>query len=472
MKSNLSPGNPVLIVDDEAAVVQALSTQLRSNGIDNLIGCEDGRAVMRHLHSRDIEAVLLDLSMPHITGQELLQQIREEFPQIPVIIVTAANEVRTAVECMKAGAFDYMVKAIEENRLVSGVRRAIEIRELKREHGELRSRLLTGQLSDASAFSGIITRNDKMKSIFLYVEAVAGTPEPVLITGETGVGKDLIARAVHRASRRGGAFVAVNTAGREEDKLTDDLFGHVKGAYTGAEAAREGLIQQAAGGTLFLDEIGELSGGSQIKLLKILDTREYYPLGSDLPKRSDARIVLATNRDLERSMAEGLFRRDLYYRISTHRIHVPPLRDRREDLPMLLEHFTNQAALEYGRRQMRIPAQLVGRLAGYPFPGNIRELQKLVKNAVAVAKPSRGELPVQAFAGLSEAGGARGALPGAGCSESILQFGDILPTLQQARELLTREALSRSRDNICEAARLLGISHQALSKWLQRRKTG
>ena len=471
MKSNSSPGNPILIVDDEAAVVQALSTQLRSNGIDNLIGCEDGRAVMQHLRSRDIEAVLLDLSMPHITGRELLRQIREEFPQIPVIIVTAANEARTAVECMKAGAFDYMVKAIEENRLVSGVRRAIEIRELKREHGELRSRLLSGRLSDASAFSEIVTRNDKMKAIFLYVEAVAGTPEPVLITGETGVGKDLIARAVHRASRRGGQFVAVNTAGRDEDKLTDDLFGHVKGAYTGAESAREGLIQQAGGGTLFLDEIGELSCGSQIKLLKILDTGEYYPLGSDLPKRSDARIVVATNRDLERSMAEGLFRRDLYYRISTHRIHVPPLRDRTEDLPMLLEHFAKQAAQEYGKREMRIPAQLVARLAAYPFPGNIRELQKLVKNAVAVAEPSSRELPMKAFTALFEAG-AQGALPGAGSSEDILQFGDILPTLQQARELLTREALSRSRDNICKAARLLGISHQALSKWLQRRKTG
>jgi DNA-binding NtrC family response regulator len=466
MKSNPSPSNPILIVDDEAAVVQALSAQLRSNGIDNLIGCEDGGAVMNHLRGRDVEVVLLDLNMPQLSGQMLLQQIREEFPYIPVIIVTAANEVQTAVECMKAGAFDYMVKAIEENRLVSGVRRAIELRELRREYSELRSRFLTGELTNPSAFSRIITRDKKMKSIFLYVEAVAKTAEPVLITGETGVGKDLIAQAIHEVSGRSGEFIAVNAAGREEDKLSDDLFGHVKGAYTGADAPREGLIQRARGGTLFLDEVGDLSSNAQIKLLKILDTGEYYPLGSDLPKRSDARIVLATNRDLDTLIQEGVFRKDLYYRVSTHHIHVPPLRERIEDLPLLIEHFSREAAKEYGKNDLSVPAELLDRLSAHPFPGNIRELQKLVKNAVAVAEPTAGILPLQPIVEAT-----RQSVPpaGGGQLESCLQFGDILPTLEQARRLLTDEALSRSGDNISEAARLLGISHQALSKWLQRR---
>jgi DNA-binding NtrC family response regulator len=466
MKCNPSPSNPILIVDDEAAVVQALSAQLRSNGIDNLIGCQDGGKVMSHLRSRDVEVVLLDLNMPQLSGQLLLQQIRDEFPYVPVIIVTAANEVQTAVECMKGGAFDYMVKAIEENRLVSGVRRAIELRELKREYSELRSRFLTGELTNPSAFSRIITRNKKMKSIFLYVEAVAKTPEPVLITGETGVGKDLIARAIHEVSGRSGEFIAVNAAGREEDKLSDDLFGHVKGAYTGADTPREGLIQRARGGTLFLDEVGDLSGNAQIKLLKILDTGEYYPLGSDLPKRSDARIVLATNRDLGALMEEGVFRKDLYYRVSTHHIHVPPLRERVEDLPMLIEHFSREAVKEYGKNNLSIPAELLARLSVHPFPGNIRELQKLVKNAVAVAKPSAGILPAQPIIEAT-----RQTVPPAGGEQPdlCLHFGDILPTLEQARKLLTDEALSRSGDNISEAARLLGISHQALSKWLQRR---
>jgi DNA-binding NtrC family response regulator len=466
MKSNPSPANPILIVDDEAAVIQALSAQMRSNGIDNLIGCQDGGAVMNHLRSRDVEVVLLDLNMPQIPGQRLLQQIHEEFPYIPVIIVTAANEVQTAVECIKAGAFDYMVKAIEENRLVSGVRRAIELREWKREYSELRSRFLTGELTNQSAFSRIITRNKKMKSIFLYVEAVAKTSEPVLITGETGVGKDLIARSIHEVSGRSGEFIAVNAAGREEDKLSDDLFGHVKGAFTGADAPREGLIQRARGGTLFLDEIGELSGNAQIKLLKILDTGEFYPLGSDLPKRSDARIVLATNRDLVTLMEEGVFRKDLYYRVSTHHIHVPPLRERLEDLPLLIEHFSKEAIKEYGKNDLSVSAELLSRLSVHPFPGNIRELQKLVKNAVAVAEPSGGILPLQPIV---EATRQNAPPVGGGQPEAYLQFGDILPTLKQTRKLLIDEALSRSGGNISEAARLLGISHQALSKSLQRR---
>jgi DNA-binding NtrC family response regulator len=467
MNGNPYPVNPILVVDDEAAVVQALCAQLRSNGFDNLVGCRDGREVMEHLRNREMEAVLLDLNMPQMPGQRLLRQISEEHPYLPVIIVTAADEVQTAVECMKAGAFDYMVKAVEESRLVSGVRRAVEIRQLKRESSELRLRLLTGELTNPSAFSPIITRNRKMHSIFLYIEAVSKTAEPVLITGETGVGKDLIARSIHDISGRSGEFVSVNAAGPEEDKLSDDLFGHVKGAFTGADAPREGFIQRARGGTLFLDEIGDLGSGAQIKLLKILDTGEYYPLGSDLPKRSDARIVVATNRDLGSLMAQGVFRKDLYYRVSTHHIQVPPLRERTEDLPLLIEHFATEAAGTYGKRKFEIPAELVALLSAYPFPGNIRELQTLVKNAAAVADPAAGTLPTEPFLEAAR----QGAPPNAEQLASCLRFGDILPTLEQARQLLTDEAMSRSGDNISEAARLLGISHQALSKWLQRRKS-
>ena len=467
MKNIPFPTNPILIVDDEAAVIQALSSQLKSNRIDNLIGCQDSREVIKCLRGKDVEVVLLDLTMPHISGQQLLEQIHDKFPYIPVIVATAANEVQTAVECMKAGAFDYMVKAIEENRLVSGVRRAIDIRELKRECSELRSRFLADELSCPEAFSRIITCNRTMKSIFLYIEAVAKTGEPVLITGETGVGKDLIAQAIHDVSGRIGMFVEVNTAGREEDKLSDDLFGHVKGAYTGADNSRDGLIQRAKGGTLFLDEIGDLNNNSQIKLLKFLDTGEYYPLGSDLPKRSDARIVLATNRDLDKLMEENMFRKDLYYRVSTHPIHVPPLREKKEDLPLLLEHFAKEETKKLGKNKLHIPANLISRLSSYPFPGNIRELQKFVKNAIALAEPSAGSLPMQPFLEATRQSTAHVA---AHQLESLLQFSDILPTVEQARELLTDEAMGRTHSNISEAARLLGISHQALSKWLQRRE--
>lgn len=466
MKSNPSPPNPILIVDDEAAVVQALSDQLRANGIDNLIGCQDAGEVVNHLRRRDVEVVLLDLNMPQLSGQRLLQQIHEEFPYIPVIIVTAANEVQTAVECMRAGAFDYMVKAIEESRLVSGVRRAIEIRELKREYSELRSRFLTGKLSCPEAFSAIVTRSSKMKSIFLYIEAVAKTGGPVLITGETGAGKYLIARAIHQVSAREGEFVQINAAGRDEHTFSDDLFGHKRGAFTGADKDRDGFIHTAGGGTLFLDEIGDLSDNSQVKLLQFLDTGVYYPLGSDLPRKSDARIVLATNRNLKELMKKRSFRTDLYFRISTHEIAVPPLRERREDLPLLLEHFTKAQTKEMERNDLSVPAGLAGQISSYPFPGNIRELQKWVKNAVAVAKPSDTVLPVQPILEAMRQGD---PTTGDEQPEVGLRFGDILPTVEQATQLLRYEALARSGGNISEAARLIGISHQALSKWLKDR---
>jgi DNA-binding NtrC family response regulator len=469
MSSGRYPSRPILIVDDEPAVIQALSAQLKTNGIDNLIGCDDSRKVMELLHTNDVEIVLLDLAMPHISGKQLLDQVRTDYPYIPVIVVTAANEVQTAVECMRAGAFDYMVKAIEENRLVSGVRRAVEIRELKREHSDLRSRIMAGELSYPQAFSEIITKNSKMKSIFLYTEAVAKTGEPVLITGETGVGKNLIARAVHEISGAEGKSIQLNTAGQDDQTFSDTLFGHKRGAFTGADSDRDGFIHSAKGGTLFLDEIGDLSAGSQLKLLQLLDTGVYYPLGSDLPKRSDARIVLATNRNLQELMDKNQFRKDLYYRISTHEITIPPLRERMEDLPLLLEHFINKACEAYGKGDMFAAPELVSQLLHCRFPGNVRELEVHVKDAVAVADPAADTLVSlpRLLESAKSSTPIENAAPDAG---ALLQFGPVLPTIKQADDLLVDEALRRCGGTITRAARLLGISHQALSKRIQRRK--
>ncbi len=467
MKNNPFPLHPILIVDDEASVIESLSDVLQAAGINNLIACQDSREVMNRLQRSDIEAILLDLAMPHLSGQELLEQIHRDFPTIPVIIITAANEVQTAVECMKAGAFDFMVKAVDPNRLVNGVRLAIENRELKREYSELRSRFLKDELSHPEAFSQIITRNRKMKSIFLYIESVANTNEPVLVTGETGAGKELVARAIHDAGNKTGRFVEVNAAGLDDEMFSDTLYGHRKGAFTPAYESRSGLVQQSSGGTLFLDEIGDLSAHSQVKLLKLLDTGEYYPLGSDLPLRSDARFVLATNRDLEDLMAENKFRKDLYYRLSTHEIRVPPLRERREDLPLLLDYFAKQAAAEFSKKQYLVPAELVTRLSAYHFPGNIRELRKMIFDAVAVAEPSATSLPLDKFLESADRGTRRAA---AEQSASAIAFPEILPTIEQARQLLTEEALRRAEGNQSVAASLLGISHQALNKWLHRNK--
>ena len=324
MSDSVYPVFPIMLIDDEEQALKSFEMALRSASINNFVTCHDSRDVIPLLQSRDVEVMLLDLRMPHITGEELLPKIISDYPQIPVIVVTGANDVETAVTCMQTGAFDYIVKPAEKSRLVSATRRAIEIRELQRENQILKTHMMSNKLDRPEAFSEIVTNSSKMRSIFQYIEAIASSPRPVLVTGDTGVGKELIARAVHRLSGRDGDFVPVNVAGLDDNVFADTLFGHKKGAYTDAREARAGLIEKAGGGTLFLDEIGDLSTASQIKLLRLLQEGEYFPLGSDMAKRSTARVVVATNRDLDDMQSAGRFRKDLYYRLCNHHIEIPP----------------------------------------------------------------------------------------------------------------------------------------------------
>jgi DNA-binding NtrC family response regulator len=413
--------------------------------------------------------MLLDLRMPHITGEELLPKVISDFPEVPVIIVTGANDVETAVKCMKQGAFDYIVKPAEKSRLVASTRRAVEIRELQRENQLLKTHVLSNKLNTPEAFSEIITISRGMQSIFQYVEAIAVSPRPVLITGETGVGKELIARSVHRLSNRKGTFVPVNVAGLDDNVFADTLFGHKKGAFTDAREARSGLVEQAAGGTLFLDEIGDLNTTSQVKLLRLLQEGEYFPLGSDLARRSDARIVVATNQDLDALQSSAKFRKDLYYRLCDHHIQIPPLRDRREDLPVLAEHFLEKASKTLKRKKPTPPEELVTLLSTYHFPGNIRELESMIFNAVSSHKS--GKLSLEIFkAHISKKPSATEKdmqkLPS---SESLMiTFSEELPTLKQAEQLVIDEAMKRSNGNQSIAALSLGISRQALNKRLQK----
>lgn len=456
--------NPVLIVDDEESVITSLTTILKSHGITNVIGCMDSREVLSMLKTQDIELILLDLTMPHISGNELLSEVRDWYPHIPVIIVTGTNEVKSAVDCMKMGAFDYMVKAVEETRLVSGVRRAIELRKMKREYLDLKERLIDRNLSHPHAFSLIITQNKRMHAIFLLVESIAKTTEPVLIIGETGVGKNLIAKAIHETSGREGPFIEINVAGFDDTMFADNLFGHRKGAFTGAVEPRDGLVSRAHGGTLFLDEIGDLTIPSQVKLLRLLDTREYYPLGSDFAKHTDSRIVVATNRDLDKLKASEAFRKDLYYRLSTYEIKIPPLRERREDLPLLLNFFIEEASEKLSKKKPAIPPELLPLLETYSFPGNIRELRSMIFDAMT--KKTSGFLPLMPF---KEATGINIRQSSMLPTEKLLVFMDRLPTLKQVQSLLIDEAMKRAQGNQSLAAGLLGISHQALNKRLQRK---
>ncbi len=318
-----------------------------------------------------------------------------DFPEIPVIIITGSNDVDTAVRCMKSGAFDYMVKPVEKSRLISGVKRAIEIRELQRENKWLRAHVLSDKLEHPEAFSEIITNSPAMKSIFQYIEAISPSPQPVLITGETGVGKELVAKAIHHLSHRTGPFVPVNVAGLDDNVFADTLFGHRKGAFTGADQTRSGLVEQASGGTLFLDEIGDLSPASQVKLLRLSQDGEFFPLGSDVARRSDARVLVATNQDLEVLQSSGKFRKDLYYRLCAHHVHLPPLRERPEDLPLLIDHFLETASQTLGKKKPTPPRELFALLSTYHFPGNVRELQSMILDAVSSHKS--GKLSLEVF---------------------------------------------------------------------------
>ena len=465
------PTLPVLLVDDEEQFLLSMSFTLTAEGINHVVQCQDSREVMTLLSKQDFSVILLDMSMPHLSGRELLPLIVRDYPDIPVIIVTALNEVETAVECMKSGAFDYLVKPVDDVRLLACIRRAISLSEVRHENKLLKDYLLTDKLENPEVFSPIITQNRAMRSIFQYVEAISKTILPVLITGETGVGKELIARAVHQLSGRQGEFIAVNVAGVDDHFFSDTLFGHKRGAFTGADRDRKGLIDQAASGTLFLDEIGDLSTESQVKLLRLIEERKYYPIGSDMPKVTDARIVVATHQDIESIQAQGKFRRDLFYRLRTHHIHLPPLRDRKEDIPLLVGHFLEKAAQSLGKKKITPPRELFTLLATYHFPGNIRELEGMVYDAVSRHKS--GVLSMESFREKiapgqkerQELSGHEGELPEA---DRGIIFPERLPTLKEIEQLLIAETLKRAGGNQTIAAQMLGLTRRALNNRLRR----
>ncbi len=469
MTEKLYPAFGILLVDDEIPWLRSLSLTLEGpGGLSHLYQCQDSRDALRFLAEQDIGLVLLDLTMPHRSGEEVLRQIITDYPQVRVIILSGMNQLDTAVTCMRLGAYDYFVKTVEEERLVDGVRRAVRMIELERENLAIRRRFQHHQLDCPEAFSAIITDHPDMRARFQYLEAVAPSNQPILITGESGVGKELFARAVHQLSRNKGELVSVNVAGLDDNVFADTLFGHIRGAYTGADALRKGMVEAAAGGTLFLDEIGDLSIASQVKLLRLLQNGEYYPLGSDQPKQMSARVVVATHADLDEKMATGAFRRDLYYRLIAHHVHVPPLRERMEDLPLLLEYFLHKLAAELGKKAPTPPPELAVLLATYRFPGNIRELEAMICDAISVhqGKVLSMKTFIDRIAGTEQE--SQRMLP-AVCKNPFEPLAE-LPTLQQAGRLLVDAAMQRAAGNQSVASRLLGISQPALSKRLKQRR--
>lgn len=477
-RPEIYPELPILVLDDDEGLCTILKLTLAKGGITHVITTCTSADAKTLILEKDFSLVFLDLFLPEESGEEVLKEITRTIPDTPVIIITGDDDAQTIVRCMRAGATDYLVKPIDETRLLVSAWNALASYELKREAEGFRRRIFDGVLEHPEVFDDITTVDPAMRAIFKYIESIARSRQPVLITGETGTGKELIARAVHTASGRPGRFVAVNVGGLDDTMFSDNLFGHRKGAFTGADSVRNGLVKEAEGGTLLLDEVGDLDPHSQVKLLRLLQEGEYYPLGSDTALHSDARIIAATTRDLSTSVEKGTFRSDLYYRLQTHPIRLPPLRARPGDIFPLVHRFIAESKAELGlpetssdERSAHIITEL---LAGYTFPGNIRELESLIHDSVAGSSMGEPDIDlIKARIGNSDNFTRHNSyiptehIPGS--FTQVFASGRV-PTLAEAERELIRIALEKAEGNISLAATMLGISRQTLYKKLKEYK--
>ena len=462
----------ILLVDDEQSELDAYSLLLMSMGIANVRTLSDSRRVLATLEDMKDPVLFLDLNMPYMTGQDVLRELKIKKPQVPIIVITANSEIETAVECLRLGAHDYLVKPIDLKMFSSALRNALEIGLLRNEVMSLKGISFDSGPGNHPAFQPIVTKNPTMFAIFKYIESIATSGLPTLILGETGSGKELIARAIHAVSGLPGEFVAVDISGLDDTLFSDTLFGHTRGAYTSADGSRPGLLEKARGGTILLDEIGDLSEVSQVKLLRLLQERIYYPLGSDQPKSCQARIITAANKDLSKlAIQEGRFRMDLYYRLSTHLIRLPPLRERREDIPLLVHHLIETAAVGMHRDIPQISAEAMALLLRHPFWGNIRELKAYIADAVARCTTGCIEEELLSDRLASAASAMAGQTTKAATNPLESLFGHF-PSLDELADYAVDVALSSTQNNQNKAAQLLGVSRQALHKRLKKREGG
>jgi DNA-binding NtrC family response regulator len=458
----------VLVIDDDELTLEAIKAILTRVG-HKIITAAGAEAGLEAFQKSKPDAVLLDLRMPRKDGFTVLGELRKINPEVPVIMISGNGDDDDAMRAIKMGALDYVSKPFTvPDELESAIARALEIRNLKFEVDELKTKLVDSQGPKMAHYTK--SKSPAMLSVLNYAEVVASTSrEPILIIGETGVGKEVMAKAIHGVSGLKGAFVPVNVAGLDDHMFADTLFGHIKGSYTGADKSREGLLAKATGGTVFLDEIGDLSAISQVKLLRLLQEKLYYQLGADSPKKLDARVVAATNKDLKSLSESSSFRTDLYFRLITHQVTILPLRDRLEDLPLIMEQLLEEAAESMGKNKPPIPPYLLNYLRGYSFPGNIRELKAMVFDAMA--QHTHGNLPTQSFLKAIEGGRGEVRTVSSAADPIVLlrdSWGERVPTLKEAEDILVKNALKTASNNKTEAAKILGITRDALHKRLIR----
>jgi len=450
------PRARLLVVDDEQSMREFLEIFLRREGYA-VSTASDVDMAIAHLENDEIDLVITDMQMPGKTGLDLILAARNVSPETLMIMVTAFGTTDSAISAMKEGAYDYLTKPFKVDELRIVIEKALEKKLLSNENRRLRE-----ELRSQSRDQNIIGHSRAMQEVFDLIAQVAETKTNVLVAGESGTGKELVARAIHEQSDRASEnFVAINCGAIPENLLESELFGHVKGAFTGAVQNKEGLFETATGGTLFLDEIGELSQPLQVKLLRALQEKNIRRVGDTVDREVDVRIVSATNRRLEEEVAEGRFREDVYYRLNVIQLTLPPLRKRREDIPLLAQHFIRRFASELGKEVEGMDAEAFDQLSAYGFPGNVRELENLIERAVALARgPVIGPdlLPPTVKSAPAQATAARVSEEGVDLESLVADY---------ERSLL-EEALVQSGGVKKRAARLLGISFRSFRYRLEK----
>ncbi len=454
----MTSGARLLVVDDDRAVRSALRVNLSKAGYEVVLA-ENAEEALAVMTERPCSLVLSDVKMPGGGGSALLQSVKAQWPTVPVVMMTGGGSIEDAVHAMRSGAADYIIKPVSKDELLVILERALRNRALEKEVVQLRA-----ELADRYGFERVIGQTSAMREVYTLVSAVATSDALVLITGPTGTGKELIAHAIHyRSPRHEGAFVGVNCAALPEGLLESELFGHEKGAFTGAVRQHRGRFEQAAGGTLLLDEIGEIPLATQVRLLRVLESGELQRVGGSEVIRVDVRVVAATNRDLRKEVREGRFREDLYYRLNVFHIPLPALHQRRDDIPLLVEHFIQRFAVRHQRPARRVsPAALEAMLA-YSWPGNVRELEHTLERAVIL---SPGEEITDIRLGEEEAVPATPRPPA--LPEPTTCSGTLGAALEVYERRLIIDALRKEDGVQARAAKLLGISRSNLNYRIHR----